>query len=262
MFIAPCHILYSGQSHDDIFRIDQVYPYDNDPYWSSDPRPRPLACVDSNEVCASDGRCWPMTESRPEQGAAFGFVRSALRRSKVYDSIKFRLGTALVAQDSVSQYVSRQLSDHQWWIEAEAMFATSLARIQYDALDIGTGAGHEWAKYKLDTPSGAKGRLCGLYKFKLPNGYTNINVVAYVGILLAVAFVCILSIPTRAAVHAEKREWMEGKYLVFECIIMQCIWVSRKLWRWTRNSVRTMSRMLKSCEKVMIQTNRDEQNPA
>jgi len=104
-------------------------------------------------------------------------MKRALDHSDVYNSIVRRLGTALVAQDMISQYMSVGLSDNHWALEAERLFVNSLARIQFDALNIASGEdrAHEgedgWVN---DTPDEA-GNLCGLYKFQSV-GYTNIYV--------------------------------------------------------------------------------------
>ena len=62
--------------------------------------------------------------------------------SNTYDSIRWRLGTAFKAQESISQSVSRPLGPEQWQIEASQLFATSLGRILYDAWVHETLHGH------------------------------------------------------------------------------------------------------------------------
>ena len=58
-------------------------------------------------------------------------------------AIRFRIGSALMAQESVGDFESRKLPEDQWKVEAEPLYNASLARIQYDALDIATNFGHE-----------------------------------------------------------------------------------------------------------------------
>ena len=119
-----------------------------------------------------------MDEEYPEYGLEYEFTRTALRKSRIFHAFQFRLGAALVAQESLGDYESVQLDPDQSVIESRALFGTSLARGQFDAHDIATGVGHEKdpGSYELDKPSWARGRLCGIYKFQLPKGYININV--------------------------------------------------------------------------------------
>lgn len=218
MFISSCRIVYTGPSKDYIFHADEQYPHRRDRYWNPDPRARPLTCIDWNEVCTSEGHCSPMDEEHPEYGAEYEFTRTALRRSTTFKAIQFRLGTALVAQESVGDYESLPLDDHQWIIESQAMFNTSLARIQYDALDIATGVGHEKdpGPYDLETPQWAQGKLCGIYKFQLPKGKANINVWATVGIAALVVLICVLGQETPVAFGEDKRHWFKGNWMVID----------------------------------------------
>lgn len=156
-------------------------------YYNSDPRARPFACVDTTELCSPDGKtCWSMTSPIPyglTSTPDYWLMKWSLENSNIYDSIKWRLGTALKAQESISQSVSRPLSPFQWQIEANQLFATSLARIQFDAWDIAAGADRGRPGYIEATPDEAKGQLCGLFKFKTSD-YTNVNLAAFIGIIL------------------------------------------------------------------------------
>ena len=166
-------------------------------FYNSDPRARVLACVDKSEVCSPDGNtCWSMTAPVPEKvssPATYWLMKWSLENSNIYDSIKWRLGTALLAQESVSQYVSLPLPSNQWQIEASQLFATSLARIQYDALSIAMGEDRQRPGYVEVTPVEARGDLCGKYKFKSPD-YTNVNLVAFIGLNLLAIAIIILSL--------------------------------------------------------------------
>ena len=134
----------------------------------------------------------------------YWLMKWSLENSNTYDSIKWRLGTALLAQESVSQSMSISLSPHQWQLEASQLFATSLARIQYDAWNIATGEDGERVGYVELTPDEAKGRLCRLYKFK-SSDYTNINIAAFVGLPLLAVTIFILSWDARVV------GWSSGK---------------------------------------------------
>ena len=113
--------------------------------------------------------------------------------STVYDSIKWRLGTALLAQESVSQSVSNPLSPDQWEMESSQLFATSLARIQYDAWGIARGEDRERPGYVEVTPDEARGHLCRLYKSN-STGYTNVNLLGFICLPLAAIAIFISSL--------------------------------------------------------------------
>ena len=131
-------------------------------------------------------------------------MKWSLENSNIYDSIKWRLGSALVAQRSISQSISRPLSPDQWQVEASQLFATSLARIQYDALAIAGGEDHERPGYVDNTPDEAKGHLCGMMKFKTTD-YININLAWCIFVL---CFIVTLNVLTWS------RRWF---LIVFTC---------------------------------------------
>jgi hypothetical protein len=145
-----------------------------------------------------------MEEQHKDFGIEYEFVREAFQKSTTFKAIQFRRGAALLAQDVVRDYDSPKLNkdlnhwrDHdQWILESWTLFNTSLSRMQYEALDIAVGLGHENAHYEQDTPSWAQGKFCNRYKFKLPKGYTNINIIATFGLMLLIGFVACLSIET------------------------------------------------------------------
>ena len=119
-------------------------------------------------------------------------MKWSLENSNIYDSIKWRLSTALLAQESVSQFVSIPLSPHQWQLEANQLFTTSLARIQYDAWQIATGEDRERPGYVDMTPDEARGHLCGLYKFKTSD-FVNVNPAGHIGLPMLAVTVFVLS---------------------------------------------------------------------
>lgn len=115
-------------------------------------------------------------------------MKLALKDSTIYNSISLRLGTALVAQDMVSQFQSLQLSEDHWMTEARRLFATSLAFAQIKAWSIGSGEDFVHEKdygWKDQTPDEAleSGGLCGLLKFN-STGYTDIDLLAFILLLV------------------------------------------------------------------------------
>ena len=202
IFVSSMHIYHSKSTFDPIFHATEPRYFEDlrEPYfYNSDPRATALACVDTTELCSPDGKiCWPTNAALPPDisaSPALWLTNLSLIHSNTYDSLKWRLGTALLAQEKVSQSVSRPLSDHHWQLEASHLFATSLARIQYDAWAIATGRDRERIGYVNTTNNympEAQGHLCGLYKFKTSD-YTNINLVAFVGLIVLAFVIFVLS---------------------------------------------------------------------
>ncbi len=128
---------------------------------------------------------------------AYWLMKWSLENSNIYDSIKWRLGSGLLAQESISQSISTPLNPNQWEVEASQLFATSLARIQYDARQIATGEDREKPGYIEVTPDEAKGFLCGLYKFRSAD-YTNVNLAAFIGLILLALAIFLLSLDASA----------------------------------------------------------------
>lgn len=200
VFVSSMHIYHIKPSFDPIFPATKPRYFDGiiDPYYfNSDPKARAFACVDTTELCSADGKnSWSMTALLPHNipdSAAYWLMKWSLESSTIYDSIKWRLGKSLLVQDSISQSVSNPLSSNQWEIEASQLFATSLARIQYDAWGIARGEDRELPGYVEVTPDEAKGRLCKIFMFNTI-GYTNVNLLGFIGLPLVAFVIFILSL--------------------------------------------------------------------
>ncbi|KAK6081590.1 hypothetical protein SCUP515_02837 [Seiridium cupressi] len=231
IFISPCRIIYSGRCEDYVFQATDELRGEGWPphrHYNRDPRARVLIAIDQMEVCMPDtDHCFHPEKEYPENGVLYEMVRTALRRSSSFRSIRYRLGSALVAAESISDFESRQLDKEQWIIESKALFNTSLSRLQFNMLDIATGdrpvgdvaAGFEDA-YHDTTPSWARGRMCGKYKFNLPNAYTNINVAESVLILMVPILLWLCSLQTPWGFEDKQRPWFRGNWMFFDT----CIW--------------------------------------
>jgi hypothetical protein len=128
-------------------------------------------------------------------------MKLSLENSNIYDSIKTRLGDGLVAQGRVSQYQSQDLGDAHWRVEAERLFQTSLARIQYDAWAIGTGEDQARVSddgYANDTPDEAR-NLCGIFKF-LSSDYRNVPQTLYICLISIYPGLLLLSMKVKTVV--------------------------------------------------------------
>jgi hypothetical protein len=210
IFISALRIFYPKQNlQDPIFPADRAFGSGSDPwYWKSDPKARALACIDSIEMCTYDGaKCWPAHDlthggfSDIDLPPEYWYTKLALENSNTYDSIKTRLGDGLVAQGRVSQYQSQDLGENFWRIEAERLFQTSLARIQYDTWAIGTGEDQARVLndgYVDDTPDEA-GNLCGILKF-LSTEYRNVPRKLYLWLMAILPVLLLLSMKVKTVV--------------------------------------------------------------
>jgi hypothetical protein len=206
-FITTGHIRYFDASTGYVFNVSTSYMEGEPPalYWrNSDKEVRPVACIDSQEYCSSDGsQCWLLTEET--NNPDFELTRRALLRSTIADAIKFRMGRALLAQDMVTLYASAQLAPNQWEIEFEQLFKTSLARMQYNLLDIAVGAGKGLRGYdEVEKDTWGHGRLCGKYKYQLPKKAGGKNF-SHVFFVVSVTFLGLILIFTAPVI------WLDNK---------------------------------------------------
>lgn len=117
----------------------------------------------------------------------YWLTKLSLYSSGMYDSIVWRLGGALIAQERISQFISTPLPDTHWVAEAERIFASSLARIQFDVWRIASGVDrqHEGQDGYVDYTPKEAGNMCGLYKFK-STGYRNVDAAGFFSLLFVV----------------------------------------------------------------------------
>jgi hypothetical protein len=203
VFVTALHILYGKRSNDPVFPADKPFRYPGDArdyYYNSSPKSRAFACLDETQLCTESGfPCWSATEEAPAsvtKAPAYWLMKYSLIKSNTYDSIRLRLGSALLAQQRVGQSRSLPLPDNHWVEEAEHLFRTSLARAQFDAWSIASGEDHDITTYNDTLPDEAKGRVCGIFKFNSV-GYVNILVWPFVLLMLSPPFFWILSLETK-----------------------------------------------------------------
>ncbi|CAF9939769.1 hypothetical protein IMSHALPRED_001625 [Imshaugia aleurites] len=177
----------------------------------------------------------------------FWLMKWSLENSNTYDSIKWRLGTALLAQESVSQSVSIPLSPHQWQLEVSQLFATSLARIQYDAWEIATGEDRGRPGYVEVTPDEAKGRLCRSYKFKSLD-YTNVSLAGFVGLPLLAITIFVLSWDARVVgLGLEKEGSAISEPLVIDVFVRFILYILLALAVGIYNGITILFRQMGRC---------------
>lgn len=186
--MSSLRILYEEPNNDPIFPADLKWDVKGDPrpWWkNSDPRARPLACLNQIEVCAPNGEpCFPYRAPDNETGFDFSadpeltLLFASLDRTDIFDSIRKRQGRALEAQQAISGYFSSSLGENPWIKEVRNLVATAHARTQINAWSIASGEDsvHEGKGYEELTKD--IGHLCGKFKYN-PQGYASLNFVAF-----------------------------------------------------------------------------------
>ena len=222
IFVSSLRIFYKKWSNDPIFPADKevFLPDERKPWFrNSDPRARPLACINYIEVCLGDGKtCWPMNDHLPKNASneaispppEFWLMYASLLKTDIYNAIEKRLGRSLIAQSKVSQYFSEALGDRHWVDEVQQLVATMHARTQINTWSIAKGedSKHEGADgYTLITPRDKYGNLCGMFKYN-PPGYASIRFTPLICILLSFPPFLVLSRkwPWSYGVQAEQEE--------------------------------------------------------
>ncbi|KAH7397257.1 hypothetical protein BKA66DRAFT_546298 [Pyrenochaeta sp. MPI-SDFR-AT-0127] len=193
IFISSLRILYDEHSDDPIFPADEEWDLHGDrkPWFrNSDPRARPLACINTIEVCTGDGStCWNLYEPTNNATAIddtpeFILLYSALFKTDIYYSLAKRQGRALLAQKKVSQYFSTALGSDPWVAEVENWVKISLARTSINAWSVASGEDSVHAgKDGFIEKTKGYGELCGRYKYN-PPGYQSLH---FVPLMLVVA---------------------------------------------------------------------------
>lgn len=230
MFINSCRIFYKEDSHDAIFPADRRWR-STDLWTNNDSKARPLACIDWNEVCDHEGNCSPSHQINEDNDKADVFLRLAANKSTTFNAIDYRGGSALDAQDKIRDDVSQPLhrDPPQWIMESWALFNASLARIQYDALDIANGTG--WDKeplYSPRTPESLRGNLCGITTFQLPKGYSNINTLTFLILLVPlVGFLAGIETDMEFSDKKKSSEYFDGLKLIL--VERLYVWAVTKL---------------------------------
>jgi hypothetical protein len=203
-FVSSLRILYKTYSTDPIFPADKKWPMPGDPHrpWfrNSDPRARPLACVNTIEACAQDGvTCWNINEpssnvSFPDDTPEFVLLYASLYKTDIYYSLAKRQGRALLAQKKVSQYFSAPLGTNPWVAEVENLVKIALARTTINAWSVASGEDsiHAGREGFIEETKGY-GNLCGRYKYN-PRGYQSIRFVPLMLIIASLPIIWFLSL--------------------------------------------------------------------
>ncbi|KAK7181217.1 hypothetical protein PSPO01_12694 [Paraphaeosphaeria sporulosa] len=197
--LAPVYDIFES-SDDPIFPADQAVPVTGDSkrwFRNSDPRARPLACLNQIEICTPDERlCLPFRkpddDTNWEWTPEFTLLYTSLFQTDIFDSIKMRQGRALKAQEAVAGYFSTSLGHEPWANEVENLVAIAHARSQINAWSVASGEDsiHETERYKL--VNGTQ-NTCGLFKYR-PQGYATLKGVPLLLVLFLTVVLWVLSL--------------------------------------------------------------------
>ncbi|KAF2028253.1 hypothetical protein EK21DRAFT_114027 [Setomelanomma holmii] len=180
IFISSLRILYEKGSNDPIFPADKHWSLPgDDKYWyrNSDARARPLACVETIEVCAPDRKsCRNINDdSGPDDTVELVLLEASLYKTDLYYSFAKRQGRSLLAQKKVSQYFSVGLEDNAWVDEVKNWVQTSLSRTSMNAWSVASGEDFvHGGRDGFTEVTKPYGNLCGYYKYN-PRGYQSLR---------------------------------------------------------------------------------------
>ncbi|MCJ1415593.1 hypothetical protein MMC32_001925 [Xylographa parallela] len=215
LFILGGKLYHEEARSDPVFPADRVRYMPSDvlggvkPYWiNSLGHATVLGCVDKTEWRDPYyGEDWSQhlvklqkRPSDPKVRAAAWLLYYSIQNSNIYYSLDARSAGALDAQKRIAKfYLSLPLAEEQWKAEAKQLFETSLARIQLNVKAIARG---ELAKYPglakvgaLTMTDGDPVDICdGTYLFN-GNGYTNINFVPWLLVLVFCCMVIVFAVP-------------------------------------------------------------------
>lgn len=218
LFIKTQKIYYRSRRNDAIFPADKLHHVkglDTSYYINSLGHATVMACVDRTDWRDPEyGNTWSSMDELPalppkdqQTFAGIWLMRFALINSNILQSIDMRLTSALDAQSRVSNFISMDMPDNQWEIEVEHFFRISLARIQINARNIARGV---FAKYDGWHKASNNATICAdNYHFQA-QGWTNVNYVVSLLILIPCVILIVLAIPS-----GEEELWPEPalKYL-------------------------------------------------
>jgi hypothetical protein len=215
LFILGGKLYHEEARSDPVFPADRVRYMPSDvlggvkPYWiNSLGHATVLGCVDKTEwrdpYYGEDwSQHWVKLQKRPSDPkvrAAAWLLYYSIQNSNIYYSLDARSAAALDAQKRIAKfYLSLPLAEEQWKVEAKQLFETSLARIQLNVKAIARG---ELAKYPglakvgaLIMTEGDPVDICDRTHLFNGNGYTNINFVPWLLVLVFSCMVIVFAVP-------------------------------------------------------------------
>jgi len=120
------------------------------------------------------------------------FLQAALIGSHTFGAFSNLLASALNAQSRVAGFESLPLAREQWKVEAEQLFAISLARIQVNARNIARGVAKAYPGYQKQV---RENEFCNQTYMFNSEGWTNVNWAGWVGISVVCCVVIVVAIP-------------------------------------------------------------------
>lgn len=216
ILIANTGISYPAPSYDPIFPAQKQLS--DGLFYNMNGFSTALACHDRTTYCDPDGvtcgtvqeiayRGWKDDESR----TVFTMLAHSLVWSDTGNAIKQTSGEALEAQSNLIGGQSLILAEEQWKVEAERLFANSLARIQVTARNIARGPTDDLPPSRdLLEEQPAFRSICHIYKFR-STGWKNLSVAGFLGSFLAGTVLIVLSFPRKDT----EELWIESYIVAF-----------------------------------------------
>ncbi|PVH74852.1 hypothetical protein DL98DRAFT_603068 [Cadophora sp. DSE1049] len=211
--------LHTAPSRDPIFPAERKFlPSHEDPplYFNADPIATALACVDTTEICTTDGKiCYPdPVHPNPEldghdEEVGYYMLFISLLESSTFDAIQLLGGRALVASSKLERQVSLPLAEEQWKDEVENLFEATLARPQIALRDYIRGRAAHDPEYG-DRRLAGMGDMCRTYKFP-GRGWKSVSVwgIILIVFIAVVIFVLTRDVPSAWAESTKSEEVQE-----------------------------------------------------
>jgi len=186
-------------------RLDPIFPAnrrrligDKFLWMNDDPVATVLACTDRASICTAAGdTCWDASEDPavelqdPIEKNGLYMLKMALEKSSTCHSLLLRGGAALDASTKLVVYNSLKLAQEQWKVEAQNLFATSLARTQVALRDHMRGSAAKEPGFVNVLPPEFAG-VCNRYVFK-GVGWTDVRVWGFVVAMVGSTVVFVLA---------------------------------------------------------------------
>ena len=220
--ITTIHI-YSQEISHSRFRDDPFLPAPclkdrakwRDSFYNNSTKPTLLACINKTEICemetckcsvvtrSSDQDPFLHTQNKTEvatqEDLEFTLLLTALTASNIAQAAFYpdlKLEAASHCEDPTSNYFNNHCFDlpkDQWRKEAARWFEASLARIQFNLLEIMGSEDKSKINYD-DIPQTYRG-MCKTMKFKSV-GWRNVSIGGFLGLLVLAAAITLASVKT------------------------------------------------------------------
>lgn len=216
ILIANTGISYPAPSYDPIFPAEKQLS--DGSFYNVNGFSTALACHDRTTYCDPDGTTCGSVQELASRGwkddkhrTVFAMLAHSLVWSDTGNAIKHTSGEALEAQSNLIGGRSLILAEEQWKVEAERLFANSLARIQITARNIARGIAYDLPPSRnLLEEQPAFREICHTYKFR-STGWKNLSVAGFLGSFIGGTVLIVLSFSRKDT----EELWIEAYIVTF-----------------------------------------------